>query len=319
MNLRDWLLGDDADPGIRWQTLRDLENAPMDAVAAERAKVATQGWGARLLQLQGSDGMWDGGSYDPAWMTREYYDTHDGQPWTGTFHVLKLLWEMGLPPESPEAQRAIALVHEKVRWEYDDLPFFDGEVEECINGGTLAIGAAYGMPVDVIAERLLADQQSDGGWNCDRRRGSTKSSLHSTICVLEGLLAYEQAGGSVDVTEARHRGEEHLLERRLMFRASTGELIDPSFTQFSFPTRWFYDVLRGLDYLRATGAPPDPRTAEAVQLLRDKRRADGAWALENTHPGEVPFEMEAGDGEPSRWNTLRALRVLRWAGDEVAL
>ena len=310
MGLHDWLLGDDADPGIRWQVMHDLTDAPEDAVAAERAKVATEGWGARLLELQAADGLWDGGSYDPSWMRQEYYETHDGQPWTGTFHVLKLLWELGLPPEAPQARRAIALVRDNVRWDYDDLPFFEGEVEECINGGTLAIGAAYGVDVDVIAERLVADQQPDGGWNCERRRGSQKSSLHSTICVLEGLLAYEQAGGRVATREARLTGEEHLLERRLMFRASTGELIDPAFQRFSFPTRWFYDVLRGLDYLRATGAGPDPCTAEAVRLVRDTRLPDGTWAL-STHPGEVPFPLE-DDGEPSRMNTLRALRVLRW-------
>jgi hypothetical protein len=318
MDLRDWLLGDDADPGIRWQAMCDLTDAAQDAVAAERAKVATEGWGARLLALQAPDGPWDGGSYDPSWLTPEYYDTHDGQPWTGTFHVLKLLWELGLPPEAPEAQHAVALVRDNVRWDYDDLPFFDGEIEECINGGTLAIGAAYGVPVDVIAERLVAAEQPGGGWNCDRRLGSAKSSLNSTICVLEGLLAYEQAGGSVATREARLRGEEHLLERRMMFRASTGELIDPAFREFAFPTRWFYDVLRGLDHLRATGANPDPRTAEAVQLVRDKRRPDGTWALEHTHPGEVPFPLE-DDGGPSRMNTLRALRVLRWAGDDVEL
>jgi hypothetical protein len=317
MNLRDWLLGDEADPSIRWQALRDLTGSAQDVVAAERAKVATEGWGARLLKLQAPDGLWDGGSYDPSWLRPEYFDTHDGQPWTGTFHVLKLLWELGLPAQAPQTQRAIALVRDNVRWDYDDLPFFDGEIEECINGGTLAIGAAYGVPVDVIAERLVAGQQPDGGWNCDRRLGSMRSSLHSTICVLEGLLAYEQAGGRVETRRVRARGEEHLLERRMMFRASTGELIDPAFQAFSFPTRWFYDVLRGLDHLRATGAEPDPRAAEALQLVRDTQRPDGSWALENTHPGEVPFQLEDGDGTPSRWNTLRALRVLRWAGDDV--
>ncbi|MGE3193832.1 MAG: hypothetical protein AB7K08_10230 [Microbacteriaceae bacterium] len=316
MHLHDWLLGEAADPSIRWQAMRDLTDAPQDAVAAERAKVATEGWGARLLGLQAPDGLWDGGSYDPSWLQQEYYETHDGQPWTGTFHVLKLLWELGLPPDSPQAQRAIALVRDNVRWDYDDLPLFDGEVEECINGGTLAIGATYGVPVDVIAERLVAGQQPDGGWNCDRRRGSQRSSLHSTICVLDGLLAYEQAGGRVGTREARLAGEEHLLERRLMFRASTGELIDAAFQRFFFPTRWFYDVLRGLDHLRATGASPAPRTAEAVQLVRDLRRPDGTW-VSASHPGEVPFDLEAGDGEPSRINTLRALRVLRWAGDDV--
>lgn len=326
MDLRDWLLGDDADPSIRWQTLRDLDDAPADEVAAARARVATEGWGGRLLALQTPDGLWDGGVYNPSWHVHHHGpDDGDGyaaQPWTGTFHTLKLLTELGMPPEAAETQTAVARTRDQVHWEGDDAArlFFEGESEECVNAGVLFIGATYGQDVDQVAERLLADQQPDGGWNCDRARGSTRSSFHSTICVLEGLLAYEQAtGGTPETREARLRGEEHLLERGLMRTRRTGELIDPTFLEFSFPTRFFYDVLRALDHLRATGAPPHPRTAEALQLVRDKRHPDGTWALENSHPGEVAFPLEGPDGAPSRWNTLRALRVLCWAGDDVAL
>jgi len=319
MDLRDFLLGGDVDPSIRWQALRDLDDAPADVVAAQRAPVATEGWGARLLALQADDGLWDGGVYNPPWRTPEYRRTHEGQPWTGTMHVLKLLYELGVAPEAPEQRRAIDLVRDHVRWD-DDARFFDGETEECSNAAVLAIGSAYGQDVDGVLDWLLAAQLEDGGWNCDRQTGSTRSSFHSAICVLEGLLEHERAtGGTVESREARLRGEEYLLERGLMRRKSDGELVDPSYLEFSFPTRWYYDVLRALDHLRATGAPPDPRLAEALQLVRDKRRPDGTWALENTHLGEVSFPLEGADGQPSRWNTLRALRVLRWAGDPVSL
>jgi hypothetical protein len=320
MDLRDFLLGDEADPSIRWQAMRDLDDASLDAIAAERAMVAVEGWGARLLALQADDGMWDGGVYNPSWRTPEYRATHPGQPWTGTMHVLKLLYELGADPASPEMQRAIALVRDQVRWDDNDELFFDGDIEECTNGAILSLGSAYGQRVDAVVGWLLDTQLSDGGWNCDRPEGSTRSSFHSVICVLEGLLEHERAtGGTAATSEARRRGEEYLLERGLMRRKSDGELVDATYLMFSFPTRWHYDVLRALDYFRATGAPADSRVAEAVQLVRDKRRPDGTWALENTHAGEVPFPLEGADGEPSRWNTLRALRVLRWAGDDVGL
>jgi hypothetical protein len=161
--------------------------------------------------------------------------------------------------------------------------------------------------------RLVGEQLEDGGWNCEAENGSVRSSFHTTIRVLEGLLAHERAtGGSAKSIAARRRGEEYLLERKLFRRKSTGEVIDPAWLQFSFPTRWHYDVLRGLEYFRAAGDPPDPRLAEPIQLVVSKQQQDGTWLLENTHPGAVHFALEKGDGQPSRWNTLRALRVLRW-------
>lgn len=320
MDLRDFLLGDDVDPGIRWQALRDLTDASADAVTAERARVATEGWGARLLALQADDGLWDGGVYNPSWRTPEYRATQPGQPWTGTMHVLKLLYELGVDPASPEMQRAIALVRDNVRWDDNDAPFFEGDIEECSNAAVLSVGSAYGQRVDAVVAWLLDAQLDDGGWNCDRQAGSSRSSFHSVICVLEGLLEHEHATGGTEATRAaRRRGEEYLLERALMRRRSTGEMVDPAYLRFSFPTRWHYDVLRALDHFRAAGGPADPRLGEALQLVRDRRGPDGTWPLENTHVGEVPFPLEGADGEPSRWNTLRALRVLRWAGDPLGL
>jgi hypothetical protein len=310
MDVLDWLL--DCDPSIRWQALRDLADAPAEVVAAERARVATKGWGARLLALQGDDGQWAGGAYFPA---RSGDPDDEGQPWTATAHSLLLLRDLGVDPRCDQVRRAVALVSDHCRWEQGGQPFFTGEVEPCINGMTVALGAYFEQEVDGVVARLLGEQLEDGGWNCWAEYGSVRSSFATTINVLEGLLAHERAtGGSAESIAARRRGEEYLLQRRLFRRKSTGEVVDPAWLQFSFPTRWHYDVLRALEYFWAAGDPPDQRVDEAIQLLRAKRQRDGTWLLENTHPGKVHFTLEDGDGRPSRWNTLRALRVLSWYG-----
>ena len=309
MTVTDWLL--DSDPAIRWQVMQDLLDEPAEVVAGERAKVATEGWGAQLLALQGPDGQWDGGVYDPA----EPRDPDaPGQPWTATHHTLVLLREFGLDPASAEARNAINLVRTNVMWDHGGQKYFDGEIEPCVNGLVVALGDYFGDNVHDIVDRLLDEQLDDGGWNCDAERGSIRSSFHTTICVLEGLLQHQQSrGASADVTAAQRAAEEYLLERRMLRRLSTGDLADPNWLRFSFPTRWFYDALRGLDYFRSTGARPDPRLDEALELVEEKRGRDGRWLLENPHEGKVHFELET-EGEPSRWITLRALRVLDWAG-----
>jgi hypothetical protein len=309
MSVVEWVL--DSDPSIRWQAMRDLTDASADEVAAERARVASEGAGARLLALQADDGTWGGAAWN--------------RGWDSTMHVLTLLREMGLDPASGEARRAVDLVHGRVTWkgcgppECDGNAFFAGEVEPCINGQVAASGAYFGADVRGLVGRLLGEQLPDGGWNCEAENGSTRSSFNTTICVLEALLEHERAGGRrPDVTEARLRGQEYLLERRLFRRRSTGEVIardrkgDGVWTRFAFPTWWHYDVLRGLEYLRRAGVTPDERVAEAVALVAAKRDGDGRWPLETRHPGRMPIEMDAGEGQPSRWQTLRALRVLRW-------
>ncbi|MFL5727472.1 MAG: hypothetical protein ACJ77F_14145 [Chloroflexota bacterium] len=297
MDTIEWLL--DADPSIRWQVMRDVTDEPADAVARERARVATEGWGARLLALQAPDGQWGGGTHSPVFVS--------------TLFTLLTLRDLGLDPASEQARRAVALVHANSRWDYDPtMKFFEGEVEPCVNGKAVALGAYFGVDVRRIVDRLLTEQMADGGWNCEQENGSTVGSFNTTIDVLEGLLEYERATGDPRVSEPRRRGEEYLLARRLFRRLSTGEVVKPEFLEFSFPTRWFYDVLRGLEYFRSTGARPNGRATEAIELVERKRDGDGRWPLENTHPGKVYFEMEDGDGRPSRWNTLRAMRVLRW-------
>jgi hypothetical protein len=305
----DWLL--DSDPSIRWQVMRDLTDASADTVAVERARVATEGAGARLLALQAADGRWGGAAWN--------------RGWDSTMHVLALLREMGLDPASTEARRSVGLVRDRVTWqgcgpqECDGNPFFTGEVEPCINGQVAACGAYFGQDVRGIIDRLLDEQLPDGGWNCEAANGSTRSSFNTTICVLEALLEHERAIGNIpEVTGARLRGEEYLLDRRLFRRRSTGEVIErdrkgnTAWTRFAFPTWWHYDVLRALEYLRRARAAPDKRVAEAIALVESKRDGDGRWALETRHAGRMPIETDAGEGRPSRWNTLRALRVLRW-------
>jgi hypothetical protein len=308
MDVVEWLL--DSDPAIRWQVLRDLVDAPTEEVAAERARVATEGWGARLLDLQGDDGQWAEGACFPS--PRFMSDTDEGQPWISTLPTLQLLYDFGVDPRNERVRRAVAQVRENCRWEHAGQPFFDGEVEPCINGRTVTLGIYFDQDVEGIVTRLLDEQLEDGGWNCEVENGSVRSSFATTINVLEGLLAHERAtGGSAASIAARHRGEEYLLERKLFRRKSTGEVVDPTWLQFSFPIRWHYDVLRALEYFRSAGDPPDPRVREAIDEVRSKQQSDGTWLLENTHPGKIHFALEDGDGRPSRWNTLRALRVLQ--------
>jgi hypothetical protein len=302
-----WLL--DSDPAIRWQTLRDLTDAPAGQVQAERARVATEGIGARLLALQGADGRWGGAAWN--------------RGWNSTMHALMLLRDFGLDPACAPAQRALALVRERVTWqgcgppECDGHAFFEGETEPCINGQVAAVGAYFGQDVRGLVERLLDEQLPDGGWNCEAPERSSRSSFNTTICVLEALLEFERSSGpAAAVTDARRRGEEYLLERRLFRRRSTGEAIErdrkggAAWTRLAFPTWWHYDVLRALDHLRSAGAADDPRLSEAIELLASKQDAEGRWPLETRHAGTMPVETDDGEGRPNRWTTLRALRVL---------
>jgi hypothetical protein len=297
MTVEDWLLA--SDPSIRWLAMRDLLDMPPSVVVEERARVAKEGWGATLLALQRPDGHWGDDLLNPEWIT---------------LLALLLLRDMGLDPMSDQARRAIALVHDNLTWHWWDKRFFEGEVEPCINGRVLSVGAYFGQDMRPLVDRLLGEQMADGGWNCEQEQGSTRGSFHSTINVLEGLLEHERAtGASAEVTAARERAQAYLLERRMLRRRSTGEVIDPAFMQLSDPTGYHYDVLRGLDYLRSAGVNPDERVAEAAEVVASKQGADGRWPLENPHDDELQFEMGETEGKPSRWITLRAMRVLRWA------
>jgi hypothetical protein len=295
MDVIEWLL--DSDPSIRWQVMRDLTHESEAVVTAERSRVATAGWGARVLDLQSPEGYW-GGRDDEGWMTTTY--------------ALVLLKDLGVDPSSERAREAIGRVTKHITWwQLDGRPYFEGETEPCINGRILAAGAYFGEPCDRLVERLLSEQLEDGGWNCEAP-ASKRSSFHTTICVLEGLAEYEKdRSRSTAVTNARVRAQNYLLERRLFRSLTSGEVIDRRWLRFSFPTTWHYDVLRGLDYLRSAGAESDDRVAEAVEIVTKRRHQDGRWPMDAHHPDLIPFVMEPGVGKASRWNTLRALRVLQ--------
>jgi hypothetical protein len=305
-----WLL--DSDPAIRWQTMRDLTDASPAAIAAERARIPREGLGAAILALQQADGVWR---------------RPDAPAWLPTLFTLQLLRATGVDRTDPIIASALARPEANLRWNDEGgwelrpaagggNPFFEGEVEPCINGGVLAFGSYFGHPTEKLAHRLVGEQLADGGWNCDAPP-STRSSFHTTICVLEGLLEYEQAVGSaLDVAAARRRGEEYLLERNLFRRRSTGEVVNAEFLELAFPPRYHYDVLRALDHFRAAAMhdnrAPDSRLSEAIQFIESKRQPDGCWLLDRAYDESLPLPLNEAVGEPSRWNTLRALRVLRW-------
>lgn len=298
-----WLL--DGDPSVRWQVLRDLRGLSGPNLEAGQARVARSGWCRQLLDLQFPDGQWGPGLYTPKW--------------TSTTYTLLLLRALGLPPVNRQARTGTVLLLDAGLDSDDGINFWRPRrtrSETCVTGMALAI-AAHFVAADQrshrLAQHLLAQQMPDGGWNCRRPQGATHSSLHTTISALEGLLEYETAGGTLapDTRPARERAHEFLFRHRMFRSHRTGEVIDDRMTRFSFPPHWHYDVLRGLDYLQAAGAARDPRLADAIGLVRSRRRADGRWPLQNIHRGRYHFMMEEA-GQPSRWNTLRALRVLRW-------
>lgn len=314
--LLTWLL-DDADPALRWQVERDLLDAPADVWQATRARVATEGMGARLLALQDPDGQWAGGAYFP-----KGFDFHGpeaaegaGQPYVATTWSLNALREWGVDGRVLGDTAARLATHS--RWEYDDLPYWGGEVDCCINAYTLANGAWLGADVDGIARWFLEHRQPDGGWNCEWVDGSARSSFHSTLNTIKGLLEHERlTGGSDALRAARHHGEEYLLERGLMRRRTTGEIVAPWVTTFVYPFRWKYSALNAADYFRAAslldGRAPDPRLADAIAAIEAARRPDGTWLQQDRHRGRVWFEEDVPPGQPSKWLTLVALRVLRW-------
>ncbi|MGW4214511.1 squalene cyclase [Lentzea sp. NPDC004789] len=300
-----WLL--DSDPALRWQVERDLLAAPRAVWEATRARVASEGFGARLLAEQGSDGMWAGGAFFPA----GFDGAEGGQPWTATTWSLNSLREWGLDAAVLRERRTVELLGERCRWEYEGLPYWGGEVDVCINAWTLANGVWLGADVEGIAEWFGAHQLGDGGWNCEWVEGSVRSSFHSTLNALKGLLAYERAGGRVQ--EVRAAGEEYLLERHLYRRLSTGEPVGEWVGRFRSPFRWEYSVLNALDYFREAEVR-DSRMAEAVALVEGARQADGTWLQAGRHPGRVWFEIDVRENEPSKWLTLFAMRVLAWWG-----
>jgi hypothetical protein len=315
--LVEWLR--DSDPALRWQVERDLLREPPEVWETTRARIATEGFGARLLSLQDSDGQWAGGAFFPADFDWDGPEAADGagQPWTATTWTLNSLREWGLDSAVLRERRTAELLAENSRWEYDDLPYWGGEVDCCINAWTVANGLWLGVDMTSLVDWFLEHRLPDGGWNCEWVEGSTRSSFHSTLNSLKGLLAYDAATGGTDATRAARRsGEQYLLERGLLRRLSTGEPVAPWVDHFAYPFRWFYSVLNAAEYFREAslldGEPPDPRMADAIALIRAARQPDGTWLQARRHPGRVWFEVDVPAGEPSTWLTLYGTRVLAW-------
>lgn len=309
----EWLL--DSDPALRWQVERDLAGADPAVWQATRARTATEGYGAELLSKQDADGQWAGGAFFPAGFADSAEADEPGQPWVATTWALKDLREWGLDARvlGDTAERLAA----HSRWEYNDLPYWNGEVDVCINSYTLASGAWLGADVSGLAEWFRTHRLEDGGWNCEAEEGdSVRSSFHSTLNALRGLLSYERATGDASVRDARHGGEEYLLSRRLMYRASTGEPVGDFVTEFVYPNRWRYSALAALDHFRAAslhdGTAPDPRLADAADAVRAARRPDGTWAQAGRLAGRTWFDVDAPEGEPSKWLTFFGTRALQW-------
>ena len=309
----DWLL--DSDPALRWQVERDLAAEPPAVWEATRARVAHEGHGAALLSKQDADGQWAGGAFFPADFFGSAEAEQPGQPWTATTWVLKDLREWGLDASVLDGTAEKLALNS--RWEYEDLPFWGGEVDVCINSYTLASGAWLGADVSSLAAWFPAHRLADGGWNCEAEEGdSTRSSFHSTLNAVRGILAYERTTGDTSLRDARHGGEEYLLTRRLLYRASTGELVGDFAVRFVYPNRHRYSALAALDHFRDAalfeGGPPDPRLADAVAVVRAAQQPDGTWLQTEPMRGRTWVDVDVPAGEPSRWLTLIGTRVLEW-------
>ena len=311
--LHDWLL--DSDPALRWQVERDIVGAPAEQWQATRARVATEGFGAALLAAQDADGQWAGGSFFPAGFFDSDEPQQPGQPWIATTWVLRDLREWGVDAAALGDTAVRLDAHS--RWDYDDLPYWGGEIDICINSYTLATGAWLGADVSQLAAWFPAHQLADGGWNCEAEEGrSTRSSFHSTLNAIRGMLQYEQITGDTGLRASRHRGEEYLLERRLLYRASTGTPVGDFATRFVYPNRHRYSALFALDYFRGAsrhdGTAPDPRLSEAIDVVRTARQSDGTWLQAAPLAGRTWFDVDVAEGEPSKWLTLMGTRVLDW-------
>lgn len=296
----EWLLA--GDPSIRWQVMRDVLGLPADQVATERARVATEGWGAQLLAAQDPNGCWPGALYSPKW--------------TSTTYTLLLLERLGLEQGDARALAGCRKLWDGARWYGGGLTLAKSirQPETCITGMLVLLAAAFGHHdphLDPTVEWLLDQQLADGGWNCESiRRGSKHGSFHTSITVLEALSTYERGGGPVPVGSAMERGRRFFLDHRLYRSHRTGEVVDATFGRFPFPPQWHFDVLRGLEHFRAVGADRDERLGDAVEVVRRARRNDGTWPMFRPYPGRYWFAIE--ERGASRWSTLRAMRVLAW-------
>lgn len=302
-----WLL--EGDVSVQYQVHRDLLGSERPDL---RARIAEEGWGARFLSTQKPEGHWGQRFYQPKWISTHY--------------TLLDLKNLAISPQNEAIRASITQVIEKHKGpDGGILPIGVSQKSDmCINGMFLNYACYFGAEAEAltsIVDCLLAEHMADGGFNCySNTRGAVHSSMHTTISVLEGILEYEKGGYRyrlADLRRAQQQSIEFLLQHRLFRSDRTGEVIDKKWLMLSYPSRWKYDILRALDYFQSAGLGYDPRMADAVAVLEKKRRKDGTWPVQAKHPGQTHFDMEKTGG-PSRWNTLRALRVLQHFGGEAA-
>ena len=301
-SILEWLM--EGDPVVQWQVQRDLLDEESDVYQSTQRLVAEEGWGARLVGQQDPSGTWGGGLYSPKWISTTY--------------SLMALWRLGLPHDNPQAKIGCELLLNGGFQPDCGIHFARSKVdhsETCISGMVLSLLSYFRIQdarIHKLVKHLLGQQMNDDGWNCRSYRGDTHASFHTTISVLEGLWEYEKVfGDDSDITEARERAHEFLWIHRLYRSHRTGEIFDSKMTKMPFPPRWRYDYLRALDYFQDCNASRDERMGEAIGLLRSKERRDGLWLVNSGMAGKVFFNLEK-PGQPSRMNTLRALRILRW-------
>jgi hypothetical protein len=300
-NVLDWLLR--GDPSIRWQVKKDLLRHHEEQWQQDRYRIASEGWGKGLLQKRAEDGRWGGGLYTPKWISTHY--------------SLMLLKRLGLPQDNHLACESTRLILSKGLFRDGGINLFASlnHSETCVTGMVLSLCSYFDIrenEFESLVDFLLDQQMEDGGWNCRSFLGDRHSSVHTTISVLEGLWEYEKkfSARKKYVNVARLKAHEFLLVHHLYKSDKTGRIIDPKWTRLSFPPRWRYDILRALDYFRECNAEKDSRMLDSIGILHSKEK-NGQWPLQSKHAGRVFFDMER-TGQASRWNTLRASRVLKW-------
>ncbi len=302
-DLIKWLL--DGDVAIQYQVHRDLFSSDQKQL---QKRIEKKGWGARFLSLRKKEGHWGRGFYQPKW-TSSHYSILD-------------LKNLGIPPANKKIRQSLSLIIQNLKGKDGGIyPIGkDKKCDVCLNGMFLNYASYFKIKeadLRSIVDFLISEHMKDGGFNCDSNRsGAVHSSMHSTISVAEGILEYRRNKYTYRLDELHStelRSREFLLQHKLFQSDRTGKIIDKKMLMLSYPSRWRYDILRALDYFRLAGVAYDTRMDDAVHIVLKKRRADKRWPVQAKHPGQTHFDMEK-TGRPSRWNTLRALRVLNYFG-----
>jgi hypothetical protein len=296
-----WLL--QGDVAIQYQTYRDLLGVERNDI---QQRIVNQGWGRQFLSSQNTSGHWGLGFYQPKW--------------TSTHYTLLDLKNLGISQDCKAIRHAIDLILKNQKGRDGGINP-SGTIENsdvCINGMALNYFSYFRTAeadLRSIVDFILSEHMEDGGFNCrSNRSGARHSSLHTTLSILEGILEYKNNNYGYRLKEllnAASESIEFMLQHRLFKSDKTGKIIRKQFLKLSWPSRWYFDILRALDYLQHAGVEYDQRMQDAIDEIQKKKTKAGLWKLQANHPGKFHFYMEEV-GKPSRWNTLRALRVTKY-------